>query len=128
MWEGYGDEYLFSYGRATEANLATAQSNATTGVTITPIVFSTEKDTLGVVTSWKQCYKETLMPAMSVSSDQKWDDAKLFIANGGLDFMNEFEQRLMCAGVCEVPLFYTTVDIKEGRPTQDCVNAAVDKL
>ena len=42
--------------------------------------------------------------------------------------MKEFEKKLNCGGVCEVPLFYATIDISEGRPTQDCVNAAVDKL
>lgn len=42
--------------------------------------------------------------------------------------MTEFETRLDCAGVCKTPLFYTTLDISIGKPSIDCVNAAVDKL
>ena len=62
------------------------------------------------------------------SNESKWDSTKDFIKSGGLAFMKEFEKKLDCAGVCKIPLFYTTLSIEIGKPTQDCVNAAVDKL
>jgi len=38
------------------------------------------------------------------------------------------ESRLQCAGACKVALFYATIDISQGKPEKDCVNALFDDL
>jgi len=114
LWEGYGDEYLTTFGRSTEATNAVANANST--VTIQPLIFNNANST-NTVQSWEECYTNVLEPAMNSSSDARWDNAKNFIKDGGLDFMREFESKLNCAGVCLTPLFYTTINISEGKPT-----------
>ena len=37
-----------------------------------------------------------------------------------MEILSELEDNYDCASVCEVPLFYITRDISEGRPTQEC--------
>jgi len=37
-----------------------------------------------------------------------------------MEILSELEDKYNCASVCEVPLFYITKDIKEGRPLQEC--------
>jgi hypothetical protein len=34
-----------------------------------------------------------------------------------MEILSELEDKYDCASVCEVPLFYITKDIGEGRPT-----------
>lgn len=43
-----------------------------------------------------------------------------FITSNGMEILAELEEKYDCASVCEVPLFYITKDIEEGRPTQEC--------
>ena len=43
-----------------------------------------------------------------------------FITSNGMEILSELEDKYDCASVCEVPLFYITKDISEGRPTQEC--------
>lgn len=43
-----------------------------------------------------------------------------FITGNGFDVLAELEEKYDCSGVCEVPLFGITRNIKEGRPTQEC--------
>jgi hypothetical protein len=43
-----------------------------------------------------------------------------FISGNGFDILGELEEKYDCSGVCEVPLFGISRDIKEGRPTQEC--------
>ena len=53
---------------------------------------------------------------------------KDFLSKGGLDFFEEQEKLFECAGVCETGLFYATIDISEGKPEVDCINALIDDL
>lgn len=48
--------------------------------------------------------------------------------NGGLDFLEESEKKMKCAGVCKPALFYVTLPVSEGRPEIDCVNGMFDTL
>ena len=43
-----------------------------------------------------------------------------FITSNGMEILSELEDKYDCASVCEVPMFYITKDISEGRPTQEC--------
>jgi hypothetical protein len=43
-----------------------------------------------------------------------------FMTSNGMEILSELEDKYDCASVCEVPLFYITKDISEGRPTQEC--------
>jgi hypothetical protein len=43
-----------------------------------------------------------------------------FVTSFGMDILGELEDKYDCASVCEVPLFYITRDISEGRPLQEC--------
>ena len=43
-----------------------------------------------------------------------------FVSSNGMEILSELEDKYDCASVCEVPLFYITRDISEGRPTQEC--------
>lgn len=39
----------------------------------------------------------------------------------GLKFMNFFEAKFKCSGVCKPALFYWTRPLSDGRPTQTCM-------
>lgn len=82
--------------------------------------------TVTVYNSWKACYEGVLKKEMD--KDTKYSKVKDFIEKGGLDFLESSEQRLMCAGACKKALFFATLDVSEGRPERDCVNALFDDL
>jgi hypothetical protein len=51
-----------------------------------------------------------------------------FFDSGGYDFVGQLEERYNCASMCTIPLFYINKSVAGGRPTVDCVTAAIDDL
>ena len=40
-------------------------------------------------------------------------------------FFADVERSYDCAGMCEVPMFYLTKDISEGKPTKECIQQVI---
>lgn len=51
-----------------------------------------------------------------------------FFNDGIYEFLGELEQSYDCASICEVPLFYLTKDIREGKVTRECTQAIILSL
>ena len=45
-----------------------------------------------------------------------------------IDFANYFEAEYKCAGLCESPLFYYSLDLSEGLPQKLCLNDLKDEI
>ena len=41
-------------------------------------------------------------------------------------FYADVERKYDCAGMCEVPMFYLTKDISEGKPTKECIKKVIE--
>ena len=61
----------------------------------------------------------------SFTSDDEWDN---FSDEDGWTFLEELEREYNCAGICYTPLWYMTKNIKEGRPTQECLSPLFDDV
>lgn len=90
----------------------------------TPIVFTPKKE--ASYGSWLECYNKLLKP--TVNTDSKLKAVKDFIDKGGLEFMQDAEEKLRCAGFCDRALFYVTLDISYGRPEKDCLTSSIESL
>ena len=51
-----------------------------------------------------------------------------FFDKGGYGFLSELEDKYDCASVCNLPLFYITRDISEGRPQKECLKAIYNEI
>jgi hypothetical protein len=63
-----------------------------------------------------------------MSTDAKYDQVKKFVTDGGMDMVENLETGFNCASACDVPLFYVTRSIFDGRPMQECVQPMVDSI
>ena len=52
----------------------------------------------------------------------------MFFDKGGYELLADLETKYDCASLCAAPLFYLSKDVKEGKPTQDCLTAALEDI
>ena len=88
---------------------------------LSPLTFSATT----FFTNWTDCYNRQLKTDARFKDNV---DLKKFYNDGGYDLLAGFEESLDCASTCKVPLFYLTKNTTEGRPTEECISAFVDKL
>jgi len=69
--------------------------------------------------TYKQCYDDVLKEKFTSSNTKQ--SIRNFFEKGGFTFLSGLEESYDCASICNVPLFYITRDISEGRPEQECV-------
>lgn len=115
-WEAYGEDVFNKYGRTIKN---------TDKMTKMKWESDSNKKTYD---SWRKCYDGVLKAKMATDKSQKMQELGDFVNKGGLDFLADSEAKLECAGLCTPGLFYATLSIEKGRPTQDCLNAGFDSL
>lgn len=80
------------------------------------------------VNSFRDCYNTKLKD--EIKKDKNKFNSKVidFFDKKGFEFLGALESSFDCASICNVPLFYLTRDISEGRPTQECVKGVIDGI
>ena len=89
--------------------------------------------------TWIECYDKTISKATGASNcpqnpteddyasgceiDATSSEFKEFVKKGGVKFLQDFEKKFKCAGLCKTPLFYLSKPLSDGKPTRDCVTA-----
>jgi len=97
------------------------------------MIFISEADattagSAGPFTDFMTCYEEVIAPLTLEEDSDYAEAAEQFFENGGAEFVEQFESSLDCASICETPLFYLSVSISEGPPTQDCMTPIMENL
>ena len=115
MWSDYGDQKLLPYKR----NAGTKNTFNDAGEILFPLKWT--NDPSDAYNTFKECYEKVLKPKEKYSGnfDESVDS---FFDGGGYEFFSELEQTYQnCASGCKPTLFYLTLDINKGMPTQECI-------
>ena len=87
---------------------------------IVPLTFAQSSSTK--FNTYGDCYNQVLSKKLDNANLQKVKD---FVDKGGMEFLQALEDQYNCASICNVPLFYITKDIAEGKPTSECGDALI---
>ena len=73
--------------------------------------------------------EETIKAGIAASGNSVAQKAADFFFNkDGKSMLNDIETEFDCSGICYTPLFYFTRPATDGRATQTCDDAIIDKL
>lgn len=114
MWVEYKNEALAPHHRNADVKLLIIG-----GIETFPFKWTSDKNL--AKHSFKECYEEVLLPRNKYTKDWKVLTDE-FYGGGGYTFLSLLEDNFNgCSSLCEMQLFHLTIDVKEGKPKQECL-------
>ena len=77
------------------------------------------KSTGTLFTTFTSC--STALQTLANTGNAAADKAKLIALNTAFTILTYFESKYKCSGICKTALFYYSIDLSAGMPTQNCL-------
>lgn len=74
--------------------------------------------------SFEECYNEILSQKVGGGSDIY--NAAVANYKKTVNKIRYYEEEFECGGICDMPLFYTTKQLADGLPEEDCIDAIIE--